>query len=186
MRQVWSTRGILAATLAAAAAATSFGAGDASGSFPVAYCSVIPVVQVPREGWGFHGGKPITGATGSYTKGHGTINLTTLKATGVICQVDRVRRAPDRQIVMSIGSKAIFTSHVASMFGVPGNILKLHVRIKSSTDPKCAVGTRGSVTIFASYNGVQKDGVQYFFPAACKDHRHFYKGPSVVTNVPPN
>jgi hypothetical protein len=176
----------VAATLAAAAAATSVGVSQASSSFSVAYCSVVPVVQVPREGWGFHGGQVITGATGSYTKGHGTINLTSLKATGIMCQVDRVRHAPDRQIVMSIGSKAIFASHFATMFGVPGNILKLHVRVKSSTDPKCAVGTRGSATIFASYNGVHKDSVQYFFPKACKDHRHFYTGPNVVTNVPPN
>jgi hypothetical protein len=176
----------VAGTLAAAAAVTSLGVGEATGSFPVAYCSVVPVVQVPREGWGFHGGLPITGATGSYTKGHGTINLSTLRATGIMCQVDRVRHAPDRQIVMSIGSKAIFTSHYAVMFGVPGNILKLHVRIKSSTDPKCAVGTRGTATIFASYNGVHKDGVQYSFPARCKDHRHFYTGQNVVTNVPPN
>jgi hypothetical protein len=41
------------------------------------------------------------------------------------------------------------------------------------------------VTIFASYNGVDADLVQSSFQAACRDHRHRYKGSSVVSNVPP-
>jgi hypothetical protein len=172
--------------LAAPVVAGALLLGSGAAASTVNYCQVIPQVPVAKEAWGFHGGKPITGATGSYTRGHGQINLSAQTATGIICQVDRVRNAPDRQIVLSVGRHVIFTSHHATEFGVPGNIMKIHVRVKSTTDPRCRRGTHGVVTIFASYNGVHRDLVQFSFPAACKDHRHRYTGQSVVTNVPPN
>ena len=55
----------------------------------------------------------------------------------------------------------------------------------SSTDPKCAVGTVGRATLYASYNGVRSDSVQFFLPAACKDQDHLYHGTQVNTQVPP-
>ena len=179
-------RGLGPRGVAAAVIATALGAGVAAASRPVAYCSAIPAVSVPKEAWGFHGGQPITGAAGSYTRGHGTINLTARTTSGIICQVDRVRNAPDRQIIMSVGHSLLYASHAAVMFGVPGNIMKISVRVTSTTDPKCPVGTSGQATVFASYNGVHEDSIQFAFPAACKRHRHLYTGPSVITNVPPN
>jgi hypothetical protein len=169
------------------------GAGVAFASGPtghtsraIAYCSAFPIVEVPKEAWGFHGGQPITGATGSYTRGHGTIDLSARTVSGIICQVDRVRGAPDRQIVLSVGRHLLAASHHAVMFGVPGNIIRIDVRVKSTTDPSCPVGTPGEATIFASYNNVHEDSVQYSLSGACKSHRHRYTGPEVVTNVPPN
>ncbi len=44
--------------------------------------------------------------------------------------------------------------------------MKIRVRVTGSSDPKCAVGTVGRATLFASYNGVRSDSVQFFFPAA--------------------
>lgn len=161
-------------------------AGAAAASRPVAYCAAIPQANITPQEWGFHGGAPITGSTGSYTRGHGTINLVASTATGIICQVDRVPGAPDHQIILSIARHVIYHSHTAYMFGVEGNIMKIAVRVKHSTDPSCAVGTSGQMTIFASYNNVHADSIQYSFPAACRDHRHRYTGPSVITNVPPN
>lgn len=169
-----------------ASAATVLLVSATAASLPVAYCSAIPTVNIPRQAWGFHGGQPITGATGSYTRGHGTINLSARTVSGIICQVDRVRNAPDRQIILSVGHQLVYASHHAVMFGVRGNIMKIDVRVKSTTDPECAVGTSGEATIFASYNGVHEDSVQFSFRAACKRHRHRYTGQSVVTNVPPN
>ena len=59
--------------------------------------------------------------------------------------------------------------------------------MSKTTDPDCPVGTRAKLTVFASYNNIVKDSVQLSFPTdACKSHQHRYKGPSVVTNVPPN
>ena len=175
---------VLAAVLAADVAAASRPTGYASRA--TAYCSAFPIVEVPKEAWGFHGGQPITGPAGSYTRGHGTINLSARTVSGIICQVDRVRNAPDRQIVLSVAHQLLAASHHAVMFGVPGNIMKIDVRVKSSTDPNCPVGAPGQATIFASYNDVHEDSVQFSFAAACKPHRHRYTGADVVTNVPPN
>ena len=179
-------RAILSGGLATAAIVAVHAVSLAAASLPVDYCQVIPIVQIQPQQWGFHGGQPITGASGSYTRGHGNINLTARTVNGIICQVDRVPSAPDRQIVLSVAPKLVYASHTATMFGVLGNIMKIDVRVKSSTDPKCAVGTSGVVTVFASYNNVHRDSVQFSFPAACQDHTHSYTGTSVITNVPPN
>jgi hypothetical protein len=158
-------------------------AGSAAG-FPVQYCAQIPIVGgIPP--WGFHTGAPITGATGSYARGHGDIDLAANTVSGIICQVDRVRHQPDRLIVMTVEHHLVDHSHYAVMWGVSGNIMKIIVRVRSSTDPRCTVGTVGRATLFASYNGVRSDSVQFTFPAACADHDHLYHGPQVNNQVPP-
>jgi hypothetical protein len=63
--------------------------------------------------------------------------------------------------------------------------MKITFRVKSSTDAGCQVGTIGRATLFASYNNVRSDSVQFFFPAACKGHDHLYHGPQVNNQVPP-
>jgi hypothetical protein len=151
-----------------------------------AYCSSIPIVEVAPEGWGFHAGQPRPGVGTSYARGHGKIDLAAQTASGVICQVERRPGAAERQIVLSIDRHVIFTSHHAVMFGVPGNIMRVHVHVQSSTDAGCPVGTRGEAMIFASYNGVHADGVRFRFAAGCLGHARRYAGGSVVTNVPPN
>jgi hypothetical protein len=157
---------------------------DAASGDSVQYCAQIPIVgEIPP--WGFHTGSPITAATGSYARGHGDINLAANTVSGILCQVDRVRNHPDRLIIMTVDHHLVYHSHYARMWGVPGNIMKIIVRVQSSTDPRCKVGTRGNVTLFASYNGVRSDSVQFFFPAACKDHDHLYHGPQVDNQVPP-
>jgi hypothetical protein len=151
----------------------------------VQYCSQVPIVQgIPP--WGFHTGQPISGPTGSYARGHGDIDLNANTVSGILCQVDRVRHRPDRLIIMTVERHLVYHSHHAVMWGVPGNIMKIIVRVKSSTDPKCKVGTIGHVTLFASYNNVRSDSVQFFFPAtSCTRHDHLYHGPQVNNQVPP-
>jgi hypothetical protein len=157
--------------------------GSAAGA-SVQYCAQIPIVGgIPP--WGFHTGAPITGATGSYARGHGDIDLNANTVSGILCQVDRVRNQPDRLIVMTVKHHLVYHSHYAVVWGVPGNIMKIVVRVQSSTDPRCKVGTIGHVTLFGSYNGVRSDSVQFFFPAACADHDHLYHGPQVNNQVPP-
>jgi hypothetical protein len=158
-------------------------AGTASG-YPVQYCSQIPIVGgIPP--WGFHTGAPITGASGSYARGHGEINLAANTVSGILCQVNRVRNQPDRLITMTVDHRLVYHSHHAVLWGVPGNIMKIVVRVQSSTDPQCQVGTVGRVTLYASYNGVRSDSVQFTFPAGCADHDHLYHGPQVNNQVPP-
>jgi hypothetical protein len=158
--------------------------GPAAAAFPLQDCAQIPFVQgVPP--WGFHANAPITGATGSYTRGHGDINLAANTVSGTLCQVDRVRNQPDRLIMMTVAHDLVYHSHYARMWGFPGNVMKIIVRVQSSTDPQCKVGTSGRVTVFASYNGVRSDSVQFAFPAACQDHDHVYHGTQVNDQVPP-
>ena len=158
-------------------------AGSAAG-YQVQYCAQVPIVGgIPP--WGFHTGQPITGATGSYARGHGDINLDANTVSGILCQVDRVRHQADRLIIMTVQHHLVYHSHHAVMWGFPGNIMDIIVRVNSSTDPRCKVGTLGHVTLFASYNGVRSDSVQFTFPAACNDHDHLYQGPQVNNQVPP-
>ena len=157
--------------------------GPANG-YQVQYCSQVPIVYgIPP--WGFHTGQPISGATGSYARGHGDIDLAANTVSGILCQVFRVPRQPDRVIIMSVQRHLVYHSHYAQMWGYPGNIMKINVRVNSSTDPGCKVGTMGHVTLFASYNGVRSDSVQFFFPPSCKDHNHMYHGTQVNNQVPP-
>jgi hypothetical protein len=156
-------------------------AGRASAYLPG--CGQIPIVYgIPP--WGFHTGPPI-GETGSFARGHGDIDLEANTVSGIVCQEDRFRNRPTRSITMTVESHLLYHSHVAVMWGFPGNIMKIHVHVRASNDPKCAVGTVGRATLFASYNGVRSDSVQFFFPAQCRDHDHLYHGAQVNNQVPP-
>jgi hypothetical protein len=146
-------------------------------------CGQIPIVYgIPP--WGFHSGPPI-GATGSYARGHGDIDLEASTASGVICQEQHFRDQPTRAITMTVEHHLVYHSHYATMWGYPGNMMKIIVRVGASDDPGCEVGTFGHATMFASYNGVRSDSVQFFFPSACGDQDHLYHGTQVDNQVPP-
>jgi hypothetical protein len=156
-------------------------AGQATGYSPG--CGQIPIVGgIPP--WGFHTGPPI-GETGSFARGHGQIDLEANTVSGILCQEDRARNQPTRAITMTVEHHLVYHSHYAVMWGFPGNIIKIVLRVRASNDPKCTVGTAGRATLFGSYNGVRSDSVQFFFPAACRDHDHLYHGPQVNNQVPP-
>ena len=148
--------------------------GSASGATS---CSEVPTVYgIPP--WGFHTG-PYTGAS-SFAKGHGNIDLAANTVSGVMCQQDRAGT-----IIMSLEHHLVYHSHYATMWGYPGNIMKIRFRVTSSTDTRCAVGTVGRATLYASYNGVRSDSVQFRFPAACSDQSRLYHGTQVNNQVPP-
>jgi hypothetical protein len=155
-------------------AATLGMAGSASAATS---CSQIPTVYgIPP--WGFHTGA-YTGES-SFAKGHGNINLEANTVSGVMCQQDRAG-----VIIMSVQHQLVYHSHYATMWGFPGNMIKIRFRVTESTDQRCAVGTVGRATLYASYNGVRSDSVQFFFPAACKDQDRLYHGTQVNNQVPP-
>jgi hypothetical protein len=154
--------------------------GAAAGYTPG--CGQVPIVYgIPP--WGFHTGSP-AGETG-FARGHGEINLEASTVSGIICQELHFRGQPTRAITMSVEHHLVYHSHYATMWGYPGNIIKIIVRVQASNDPGCALGTVGHATLFASYNGVRSDSVQFFFPAACKDQGHLYHGTQVNNQVPP-
>ena len=86
---------------------------------------------------------------------------------------------------MTVGHRLVYHSHYAEMWGYPGNIMRITLRVQASSDPKCKAGTLGRATLFASYNGVRSDSVDIFFPAECQDQDHLYHGSRVISRVPP-
>jgi hypothetical protein len=165
--------------MAAVAGAGLFGA-SALGSVKPAYCSLPPGPTNPA--WAFHVGAQITGVRGTYAHGSGTYSGG--HAGGRICQVDRTPGSPDRQIILSVTGGAAVLQDRISVDGNLANRLTLPVRVASSTDAACKVGTRGTAILTATYNGVHKDTVVLSFPSACRDHDHDYSGPRVVVLVP--
>jgi len=140
-------------------------------------CSEVPTVYgIPP--WGFHTGS-YTGER-SFAKGHGNIDLQANTVSGVICQ-----QVWAGTIIMSVEHHLVYHSHVAVMWGFPGNIMKIKVRVTKSSDEKCKVGTVGRATLFASYNGVRSDSVRLLFPGRCRDQDHLYHGSQVNNQVPP-
>ena len=156
-----------------------------AGAYATQYCAGVPIVQgIPP--WGFHTGQPITGATGSYARGHGDYSFANNTVSGIMCQADRYRNQPDKVLVMKPLGHIDYHSHYATMWGVPGNIMEFHFRVTSSTDPKCKVGTIGHITMFGSYNNVRSDSDQFYFPkSSCHSHDHLYHGPQVNNQTPP-
>jgi hypothetical protein len=92
--------------------------GSATG-YAVEYCGQVPIIRGTPP-WGFHTGAPITGATGSYARGHGDINLAANTVSGILCQVDRVGHQPDRLITMTVEHHLVYHPHYAVMWGCPG------------------------------------------------------------------
>ena len=113
--------------------------------------------------------------------GLGDVNLDTNWISGRICEQVH---APASTIAIKVGPDISAQSHYAEMWGYPGNLIKTSLKVTASTDPACPVGTRGHITMYASYNGVRSDSMQFFFDAGCSDHDHLYHG-QVVAQVPP-
>src|SRR5580704_1403030 len=94
-------------------------AGQAAGYSPG--CGQIPIVYgIPP--WGFHTGAP--GEAGGFARGHGQINLEANTVSGIMCQEDR-RGA----ITMTVEHHLVYHSHYATMWGYPGNVMKIVVRV---------------------------------------------------------
>ncbi len=134
--------------------------------------------------WGFHTGAPLTAERGSYARAYGDINLDTNQISGKICQAQYVH-GDESMIMMRAQSPIVFHTHVAELWGYPGNEITTHVEVVSSTDASCQVGTVGLMTMYASYNGVRSDSIQFTFPAACRTHDQLYHGSQVNAQVPP-
>ncbi|MFL5859397.1 MAG: hypothetical protein ACJ780_01245 [Solirubrobacteraceae bacterium] len=84
---------------------------------------------------------------------------------------------------MTVEPHLVSHTHNATLRGVAGNIMTMNVRVLSSGDAACAVGTVGTLTLFESSNG-QSNSVQFAFPAACKGQDHLYRGPQATEQVP--
>ncbi len=126
--------------------------------------------------WAFTETGPPSGKHGvrsSYTHGRG--NWTTGRATGKACSQDSLIKGPSRNLVLIVAGNAKLSPHVTEL-GLPGVRLALQVRITASDDRACLAGTRGTVTLFASYYAIHRDSLKLHFAAGCAAHNLTYRG----------
>jgi len=164
------------------------GAAEANGGpwcVPYEGNGIPPGSGIPP--WGFHATQSFKhGASGS-SHGWGNINLNTDRISGKICQTLYGGGQSGRMISVRLGPRILYHSHVAVMWGYPGNVVKAPIKVISSTDSKCKVGTLGHVTMYASYNNVKSDSIQFFLGSGCLDGSRLYHGGAQKVNaqVPP-
>jgi hypothetical protein len=81
--------------------------------------------------------------------------------------------------VLSAAGKSKVKAKVTQS-GKLGVRLVLPLRVSASDDKSCAVGTRGTATLFASYYAApHRDSLSLHFAAACADHDRRYASASL-------
>lgn len=160
----------------------------AGGAAPAAASGPPPCfAQVPTEsgtfGWAFSTSAPLTRSAGRYARALGSLNFAANRITGGICQV-RYVHASAELVVLHVLSPMILHTHFARVRGFPANEIETHVRVATSSDRGCRVGTVGTLTMLATYDGVRQDSVTLTFPAGCASQVSSYQGPQVKALVP--
>jgi hypothetical protein len=137
--------------------------------------------------WGFHAGESFHDGVSGSSHGWGDVDLNTNWISGKICQTLYGGGRSGRMISVRVGPRILYRSHVAVMWGYPGNVIKAPIKVISSTDSKCEVGTLGHVTMYTSYNNVKSDSIQFFLAKTCRDGSRLYHGGAQTVNaqVPP-
>jgi hypothetical protein len=125
--------------------------------------------------WGFTvTGTPSTrhsGLRATYTHGRG--NWTSGRATGKACVQDTPFQGAVRDLVMSVSGRSKLSPHVHEN-GYFGVRIALPVRVSASDDPACPAGSRGTITLFASYYAVHRDSLKLHFGPHCTGHNLSY------------
>ena len=165
----------LAVTLSAVAA------GPAGAGVAPCFTQIPPFSGNPQ--WGFHTGPPLTGRNGSYARGLGDVRLSTGSISGTVCQVD-VAAGKERLLVLKPTGHVISHTHHGTLGGHLGNLMTVDLKVRSSTDRNCKVGTIGRMTVEATYNGVKDSTVEFVFHGGCAGHSHVYRGSQVAALVP--
>jgi hypothetical protein len=175
--------GIAGARVAPSAPATASSHGPAP-SCPGYHGNGIPAGSgIPP--WGFHAPQSFGGGTHGYAHGWGDVNLDANRISGRICQDISSSSGRVRTIQVSVGPRISYHSHHAVMWGYPGNLIKTSLKVVASRDPDCKVGTHGRIVMYASYNGVRSDSMQFIFPRGCHAEARLYHGRNVDAQVPP-
>jgi hypothetical protein len=171
--------GAVLASLASVSLVPTSAADGAHASGSAAKCPLRPTSAVPGgEAWAFsvtgvpastHAGINSTYAHGRGTWAHG-------HAAGTICREDMPVSGPARDVVLKVGGGARVSPGVTQL-GRRGVSLTMSVTVSASDYQACAVGTRGSVSIFASYYQAHHDRVQLRFAAGCAAEDATFAGP---------
>ncbi len=152
-------------------------AGGVAASADPAACPLKASSLAPAgEAWAFtQTGPPSSahpGISSSYTHGRG--KWTNGHGAGTICNEDSVSAGPSHNLVLAVAGAAHISPHTTHL-GHLGVALVLHVTVSASDDQTCAAGTRGTVTLFASYYQEHRDSVQLRF-SGCDAYDYTYTG----------
>jgi hypothetical protein len=167
---------IAVATLASAAVATQpSGATPASAKCPASASSSAGPVQ-----WAFSelgAPTPVSATVNwSWTRGHGS--WSSGRASGTICSQDKGGGLASRNLVLTVSGTSTLSPKITKL-GLLGVGIVLPVAVSASDDAACPQGTRGSLTLFASYFAVHRDSIVLHFAAPCSSHDHRFSGTTV-------
>jgi hypothetical protein len=141
------------------------------GGSPAAADSLGPVQ------WAFTGlGAPSTSKaqiTSSWFRGNGTWNGGS--AQGTIRADDSGGGSPKTRIAMSVSGTSALSPGITK-YGYKGVGLVLPVTVTTTNDTSCPKGTKGAITLFASYYSVHVDHMVTRFASPCSDHDLTFTG----------
>ena len=173
------------AALAGGVLLVSAGAATASVTCPASASAATASTAGPVQ-WAFSViGAPTAGASGvswSWTRGNGVWN--TGKATGTICSEDK-GTFPRRDLVLKVAGRSLLVPKTTRL-GLLGVSIVLAVTVSATDDKTCPKGSRGTVTLFASYYSVHRDSIVVHFAGACTDHNHTFTGSIVKVLIARN
>jgi hypothetical protein len=153
-------------------------AGSPPASADPAACPLKPSSQSPAgEAWAFTQtgppSSPHPGITSSYTHGRGT--WSNGHGAGTICNEDSVSGHASHNLVLAVAGSARISPHITRL-GHLGAGLVLNVSVSASDDQSCPAGTRGTVTLFASYYQEHRDSLQLHLAGGCSAYDYTYTG----------
>lgn len=173
---------VVSALVAGAAALGGAAGASASVSCPASAASSLGPVQ-----WTFGViGAPTSGASGvtnSWTRGNGTWNGGS--ASGTICTNDKGSGIPKRDLVLKVAGASTLSPKI-TRYGLLGVGIALPVTVTATDDSACPTGSRGTVTLFASYYSTHKDSIALHFTGACAAHDHTFTGTLVKVEIQRN
>lgn len=123
---------------------------------------------------------PSSSLSWSWTHGNGIWSAG--RASGTICSEDKGGGAPTRRVVFTVAGASTLSPRITKL-GYLGVGLVIGVRVRATDDAACAKGTKGTVTMFASYYSVHRDLIVLRFAAACADHDHSFTGTAVRLEI---
>ena len=178
---------LTAATAALAAGAVLVFAGGAAATVPCpASASSASSSTTGPVQWAFNViGAPTAGAQGvtsSWTRGNGVWNAG--QATGTICSTEK-GAFPRREVVLKASGSSLLVPKTTRL-GLQGVSIAVPVTVSATDDASCPKGTRGTITLFASYFSVHRDSIVMHFSGACTDYNHTFTGSIVKVLITRN
>ncbi len=122
------------------------------------------------------------GVSKSYTHGRGT--WLGKRAHGWICHQDMGGGvAKKRHVVLRTTATDAALHGRVMRLGKLGVELIIPLKVTATDDASCAVGTRASMTLFASYYDVHVDRAALRFDAGCRKHDHTWRDPQLKIQI---